>query len=243
VLDPALPGRSLAASGSAVLSHQQPSGCRPKPLKFGSAPCLSEWQATTVASSRRQVTPSSTLSAMATPGSAPCRVSICAHAARRAAFTAPAIRPSVRPPPAAISSSPLQHVGTDATSPNSSRWSAITRKSLITCAPSAIAHARSASTRPRSRTSGQPVASAFDNPPVRPVLSATARSNASPACDTTPVPPAMTSSPLSHPVAFTSKVLLVLGRKGRQIPLSSQFRSTFSSRRAALAHTAMNSQG
>jgi hypothetical protein len=41
-------------------------------------------------------------------------------------------------------------VGTEATGPNSSRWSAITRKSLITRAPSAIAHARSDSTRPRS---------------------------------------------------------------------------------------------
>jgi hypothetical protein len=37
---------------------------------------------------------------------------------------------------------------TDATSPNSCRWSASTRKSLITSLPSAIAHAKSASTRP-----------------------------------------------------------------------------------------------
>ena len=39
----------MAASGSAVLSHQQPSGCSPNPLKLGSAPSFSEWQATTVA--------------------------------------------------------------------------------------------------------------------------------------------------------------------------------------------------
>src|SRR5438477_10427831 len=41
VLDPAEPGRSIPASGSPVLSHQQPNGCRPKPLKLGSAPCFS----------------------------------------------------------------------------------------------------------------------------------------------------------------------------------------------------------
>ncbi|MGP0028363.1 MAG: hypothetical protein ACLPKE_34155 [Streptosporangiaceae bacterium] len=58
-------------------------------------------------------------------------------------------------------------VGTEATSPNRSSWSPITRKSLITSAPSAIAQARSASTRLRSRTRCRRDASAFDNPAVR----------------------------------------------------------------------------
>jgi hypothetical protein len=48
----------------------------------------------------------------------------------------------------AISSSVRHAVGTDATSPNKSSWSPITRKSLITSPPSAIAQARSAITRP-----------------------------------------------------------------------------------------------
>ena len=61
-----------------------------------------------------------------------------------------------------------QHRG-DRTS--SSRWSLITRKSLITRAPSAIAHARSAKTRPLvvpPRGEG----SAADRPAVSPVRSA-----------------------------------------------------------------------
>ena len=71
---------------------------------------------------------------------------ICAHARRRAAFTAAVIRASGRLPPPAISLSARQQVGTEAARPNSSRWPAITLKSLITSAPSAIPHARSAST-------------------------------------------------------------------------------------------------
>ena len=112
-----------------------------------------------------------------------------AQARRRAAFTAVVILPSARSPPRAISSSVRHAVGTDATSPNSSSWSPITRKSLITSAPSAIAQARSASTRPRSWTSSRSEASAFDRPAVRPLLSASARISATPACDTTPVRP------------------------------------------------------
>jgi len=55
---------------------------------------LSLWQATTLASSRMQVTPSSVLPAIRIPGSAPCRASIAAQARRRAAFTAAVILPS-----------------------------------------------------------------------------------------------------------------------------------------------------
>jgi len=68
-----------------------------------------------------QVTPSSILSASRIPGSAPCRAAICAQACRRAIFTAAVIRLSVRAPPRAISASVRHAVGTDATSPNSSR--------------------------------------------------------------------------------------------------------------------------
>ena len=68
----------------------------------------------------------------------------CAQACCRALFTAAVILRRLRSPPAAIYFSARHAVGTDATGPNSSRWSPITRKSLITLAPSAIAHARSA---------------------------------------------------------------------------------------------------
>jgi len=81
---------------------------------------LSECANVTVASSRMQVTPSRVLSASRTPGSAPCRAQICAHACRRAAFTAAVIRLSARLPQLAISFSVRHAVGTDATSPNSS---------------------------------------------------------------------------------------------------------------------------
>jgi|KBSMisStaDraftv2_1062788.scaffolds.fasta_scaffold544722_1 hypothetical protein len=96
------------------------------------------------------------------------------------------MRLSARGPTRAISASVRHAVGTDATSPNSSHWSGMTRKSEITRAPSAIAQARSATTRPRSCTKIRGVASAADKPPVSPVLSARCRSSASPACDTTP---------------------------------------------------------
>src|SRR5579859_3017953 len=95
----------------------------------------------------------------------------------------------------------------------------MTRKSEITRAPSPIAQARSATTRPRSWTRIRGVASARDNPPVSPVLSARYRSSVSPACDTTPAPPPVTSSPRDHPVTFTSKVLLDLGLIRTSTPL------------------------
>src|SRR6266516_2758660 len=190
-------------------------------------PSAGEWQATTLASSRIQVTPSSVLPATRMPGRAPCRAAICAQARRRAAFTAAVILPSARSPPRAISSSVRHAVGTEATSPNRPSWSPITRKSLITSAPSAIAQARSASTRPRSWTSSRSEASAFDSPAVRPMLSASALISATPACDTIPVPSAVTCRPFSQPVVFTYQVLHDLGRYGSQQPLSSQVRSTF----------------
>jgi hypothetical protein len=155
-----------------------------------------------------QITPSSTLSATGTPGIAPCRASIAAQAWRRAAFTALVTRAWARGPPEAISLSVRHAVGTEATRPCRSRWSARTRKSLITSAPSAIAHARSAATRPRSWTSSRGVASARDSP----VLSANRRSSTSPACDTTPPPPDVTSSPFDQPVTFTLRVLLDLAQ-------------------------------
>jgi hypothetical protein len=74
-----------------------------------------------------------------------------------------------------------------------------------------IAQARSASTRRRSWTSSLREASARDSPVVRPVLSASARSSATPARDTIPVPSAETCRPLSQPVVFTYQVLLGLG--------------------------------
>jgi hypothetical protein len=165
----------------------------------------------TVASSRMQLTASSTLSATHTPGIAPCRATAAAPARRRAAFTPAVIRDRHRSPPQALSASVRRAVGTEATSPNSSPWSPITRKSLITSAPSAIAHASSAITRPRSWTSSRSLASAFHSPAVRPILSASARTSITPACDTIPAPSAVTCRPLSQPVVFTYQVLLDLG--------------------------------
>jgi hypothetical protein len=122
---------------------------------------------TTVASSRMQVTPSSLRSATRTGGRPPWRAMPCAHACRRALLTAAVILRLLRSPPAAVSFSARHAVGTDATGPSSSRRSPITRKSLITRAPSAIAHARSEKTRPRSwPPSGD--GSAADRPAVRP---------------------------------------------------------------------------
>jgi hypothetical protein len=89
-------------------------------LKFASASSLSECAKVTVASSRMQVTPSRVLSASLIPGSAPCRAMTCAHAWRRAAFTAVVIRRPACFPQLAISFSVRHAVGTDATSPNSS---------------------------------------------------------------------------------------------------------------------------
>jgi hypothetical protein len=78
-----------------------------------------------------------------------------AHACRRALPTASVIFRLLRSPPTAASFSARHAVGTDATGPNSSRWSPITRKSLITRAPSAIPQehfsiqARRSATKPR----------------------------------------------------------------------------------------------
>ena len=85
---------------------------------------------------------------------------------------------AVRSPTAAASLSARHAVGIYATGPSSSRWSAITRKSLITRASSAIAHARSAMTWPQSWRPGGD-GSAADRPVVSPVLSASSRSRTS----------------------------------------------------------------
>jgi hypothetical protein len=47
----------------------------------------------------------------------------------------------------------------------------------------------------RSWTRSRPSARAFDRRAVRPLLSASARISATPACDTIPVPPPLTFSP------------------------------------------------
>ena len=107
------------------------------------------------------------------------------------------IRACARGPPAAISFSVRQTVGTEATG---QRNPPRTAKSLITSAPSAITVARSASTRPRSWISIRGVARAFDRSAVRPVLSASDRIKTSPVCDTIPLPPEVTSRPRDHPV-------------------------------------------
>src|SRR6266545_3265372 len=86
-------------------------------------------------------------------------------------------------------------------------------------------------------------ASARDRPPVSPVLSASWRSRASPACDTMPSPSAVTSRPFDHPVRFTFEVLLELALIRASALLSSQFRSTFYGRRAGQLSIPVKSQG
>ncbi len=142
---------------------------------------------------------------------APWRASIRVQAHRRAMSTAAAILSRAGLPLSAISSSVRQAVGTEATGPNSSCWSVIARKSLITRAPSAIAQDRSVNTRPRSCSSSRGLANAPDRPAVSPDLSASSRSTASPACETTPSPSAVTSKPRDQPVTFTTEVLLAPG--------------------------------
>jgi hypothetical protein len=51
------------------------------------------------------------------------------------------------------------------------------------------------------------------------MLSANARSSTSPACDTTPAPSPVTSSPFSQPVSFTLQVLLDLG-SGKDVDIA-----------------------
>jgi hypothetical protein len=60
-------------------------------------------------------------------GSPPCRAMPYARACRRAVFTAAVTFRLLRSPPPAISLSARHAAGTDATGPNSSRWSPITR--------------------------------------------------------------------------------------------------------------------
>ena len=175
----------------------------PKPLKFGSASPLSEQACTTVASSRDAGHPHACGPRLA-PAAAR-RAGRC-PAPRRAG--GPAYRGGdlrrPRSPRQPISLSARHAVGTDATGPNISRWSPITRKSLITRALSAIAHARSANTRPRSMAAQrrrQRRRQARRQARSGPKAAAAAR----PACDTIPVPPPVTSRPRDHPVAFTQK--------------------------------------
>ena len=66
-----------------------------------------------------QVTPSSRQSAIRTGGSPP-RAMPCAHACRRALFTAAVILRVLRSQPAAVSLSARHAVGADATGPSSS---------------------------------------------------------------------------------------------------------------------------
>ena len=101
---------------------------------------------------------------------------------RRAAFTAFVIACLA---PAATSFSIRYAVGIDVTDPDRSLMPD-DGEIADRLRASAIAAARSASIRPRSWTRSRRVANAHDSPPVRPVLSASARSSTSPACDTTP---------------------------------------------------------
>lgn len=101
-----------------------------------------------------------------------------------------------------------QHVESDATDPNSSGWSTNTAMSEIVCAPSAMAMARSTSTRPgswRVRGRRSPLRHS-DSSPVNVVRSAKSANNREPACDTTPRPSAVTVILGRVAVAFTSKV-------------------------------------
>ena len=83
VFEPALPGRSIAASISWVLSHHTPMGWYPKPpLNVAAADSFSEWTVTKVASTSRTIVPSRSVPATLDAGTPPPVVS-CAHTCRR----------------------------------------------------------------------------------------------------------------------------------------------------------------
>ena len=93
--------------------------------------------------------------------------------------------------------------------------------SAITSPPSAIITARSVRTRPLSLPGVNPRrATACDNAPVRPVLSARARSNTNPARDTTPRPPTSTDKPLDQSVLCTYEVPSTRGTLNDSTPVS-----------------------
>ena len=131
----------------------------------------------------------------------PCRAAIRSQTWRRVLARALPIRASAAGPHPARA---RHAVESEATRPNSSSWWRRVPISLIVVAPSAIAAARSVTTRPRSCSGANPRrASAPDNPPVRPVRSASIRVAADPACDTTPCPPTSTTSPFGHDIEST----------------------------------------
>jgi hypothetical protein len=180
----------------------------PVALKFASANSLSLCAATTVASSRMQAMPSRARSAILTGGSGPA----CAHACRRARFTAALTFRRVRSPPAAASFSARHAAGTDTTAPNSSCWSPHhpeiadhpgpdrDRARQIGKDPAPVMPARRR--RQRRRQAGRQ---------ARPVRHLAQQDQPRVRHDARAAAPA-TSRPRDHPVAFTRKALLELER-------------------------------
>ena len=91
--------------------------------------------------------------------------------------------------------------------------------SAIASPPSAIIVATSTTTRPRSCLGmNERRARAFDSSFVRPVRSASSRTEIEPACATTPVPSAVTDMPPHHELRFTYGVPLLQDYLDRRKP-------------------------
>jgi hypothetical protein len=109
---------------------------------------------------------------------------------------------------AGVSSSNARHtVVGDATGPSTWAWWRNVAMSAIASPPAAIIVATSTNTRPRSCPAVNPRrVNADDSSPVRPIRSASSRTDTAPAWATTPDPSAVTDNPRAHDVAFTHQV-------------------------------------
>jgi len=107
-----------------------------------------------------------------------------------------------------VTDSARSAVVSDATGPSTCLWARNASMSLMSVPPTAIEHAMSASTRPRSCSVSNPgLASTRDKPPVNPDRSANIRRLTAPAIATTSAPSAANRRSLAHPVnSRTSEV-------------------------------------
>ena len=194
----ALPARRVMARSSRVLSHHTPRGWNPNPpLKFAAACSFSECAVTNVAS-----TSSTTVSPRSAPAAADAGNPSGSNSQTRRRARARAL--AIRFNAAGVTSSNVRHtVAGDATGPHTGWWRRVSM-SPIASPPAARTVATSTRTWPRS-CKGLKLrrASAVDNPPVSPTLSASSRSAADPANATTPVPSAVTDNPAAHALRFT----------------------------------------
>ena len=179
---------------SAGDAHRCPCTCRPRPVCPSARSGSWRPSGSPPSSPDRGRPPGRPGSARAGPRSAATHGGGCAPGRWR---SGPAARSQSPPGPATA-------LASEATGPYSSALSRNPARSDSTRPPSAIHTAASASTRPRSWTGANPRRrSARDSAPVSPVRSASSRSTADPACDTTPCPPTSTVRSFDHALSCT----------------------------------------